>query len=107
MIPTTQPLRWPILAADPGVVVASGAGKIVLAVASGIREVTMIVVTGTREKMMIVAIVNIEFQPGLAGAAIISHNTKCRKHPDPKNLAAQHAILDDREWPYYEHRMAA
>jgi putative SOS response-associated peptidase YedK len=27
--------------------------------------------------------------------------------PDPTNLAAQHAILDDRERPYYEHRMAA
>ncbi|HKW82619.1 MAG TPA: SOS response-associated peptidase family protein, partial [Burkholderiaceae bacterium] len=28
-------------------------------------------------------------------------------NPDPKNLAAQHAILDDRERPYYEHRLAA
>jgi putative SOS response-associated peptidase YedK len=28
-------------------------------------------------------------------------------NPDPKNLAAQYAILDDRERPYYEHRMAA
>jgi putative SOS response-associated peptidase YedK len=27
--------------------------------------------------------------------------------PDPKNLAAQYAILDDRETPYYEHRLAA
>jgi putative SOS response-associated peptidase YedK len=27
--------------------------------------------------------------------------------PDPGNLAALHAILDDRERPYYEHRMAA
>jgi putative SOS response-associated peptidase YedK len=27
--------------------------------------------------------------------------------PDPKNLAAQYAILDDREQPYYEHRLAA
>ena len=27
--------------------------------------------------------------------------------PDPANLAAQYAILDDRERPYYEHRMAA
>ena len=27
--------------------------------------------------------------------------------PDPKNLAAQYAILDDRERPYYEHRLAA
>lgn len=26
--------------------------------------------------------------------------------PDPKNLAAQYAILDDRERPYYEHRVA-
>ncbi len=28
-------------------------------------------------------------------------------NPDPKNLAAQYAILDDRERPYYEHREAA
>lgn len=28
-------------------------------------------------------------------------------HPDPKNLAAQYSILDDRERPYYEHRLAA
>jgi putative SOS response-associated peptidase YedK len=28
-------------------------------------------------------------------------------NPDPTNLAAAYAILDDRERPYYEHRMAA
>ena len=28
-------------------------------------------------------------------------------NPDPANLAAQHAILDDRERPYYEHLLAA
>jgi putative SOS response-associated peptidase YedK len=28
-------------------------------------------------------------------------------NPDPKNLAAQYAILDDRQRPYYEHQMAA
>lgn len=28
-------------------------------------------------------------------------------NPDPANLAAQYAILADRERPYYEHRMAA
>jgi putative SOS response-associated peptidase YedK len=28
-------------------------------------------------------------------------------NPDPKNFAAQYAILDDRERPYYEHRLAA
>ncbi len=27
--------------------------------------------------------------------------------PDPKNLGALYAILDDRERPYYEHRLAA
>jgi putative SOS response-associated peptidase YedK len=27
--------------------------------------------------------------------------------PDPKNLQAQYAVLDDRERPYYEHREAA
>ncbi len=28
-------------------------------------------------------------------------------NPDQRNLAAQYSILDDRERPYYEHRMAA
>jgi hypothetical protein len=28
-------------------------------------------------------------------------------NPDRMDLAAQAAILDDREQPYYEHRMAA
>jgi putative SOS response-associated peptidase YedK len=28
-------------------------------------------------------------------------------NPDPRDLATQQAILDDRERPYYEHRMAA
>lgn len=28
-------------------------------------------------------------------------------NPDPKNLAAMYDILDDRERPYYEHRLAA
>ena len=28
-------------------------------------------------------------------------------NPDPVNLAAQHAILDDRARPFYEHRIAA
>ena len=28
-------------------------------------------------------------------------------NPDPTNLAAMYAILDDRERPYYEHRLAA
>ncbi len=27
--------------------------------------------------------------------------------PDPNNLAAMYAILDDRPRPYYEHRLAA
>ena len=27
--------------------------------------------------------------------------------PDPKDLAGLYAILDDRERPYYEHRLAA
>ena len=27
--------------------------------------------------------------------------------PDPKDLAASYAVLDDRQRPYYEHRMAA
>ena len=28
-------------------------------------------------------------------------------NPDPKNLATQYAILDNRERPYYKHQMAA
>jgi len=28
-------------------------------------------------------------------------------NPDPANLKALYAILDDRERPYYEHRLAA
>jgi putative SOS response-associated peptidase YedK len=28
-------------------------------------------------------------------------------NPDPENLVALYAILDDRERPYYEHRLAA
>ena len=28
-------------------------------------------------------------------------------NPDPSNLAAQYAILEDRARPYYEHRLAA
>jgi hypothetical protein len=28
-------------------------------------------------------------------------------NPDPKDLDAMYAILDDRERPYYEHRLAA
>lgn len=28
-------------------------------------------------------------------------------NPDPANLDAQFAILDDRERPYYEHRLVA
>ena len=28
-------------------------------------------------------------------------------NPDPGNLKALYAILDDRERPYYEHRLAA
>jgi putative SOS response-associated peptidase YedK len=28
-------------------------------------------------------------------------------NPDPRDLGALHAILDDRDQPYYEHRMTA
>jgi len=28
-------------------------------------------------------------------------------HPDPSNLEASYALLDDREVPYYGHREAA
>ena len=38
---------------------------------------------------------------------IRSENIGAWLNPDPKNLAAQYAILDDRERPYYEHRLAA
>ena len=38
---------------------------------------------------------------------IRSENVDAWLNPDPKNLAALYAILDDRERPYYEHRLAA
>ena len=38
---------------------------------------------------------------------IKAENVDAWLNPDPKNLAAQYAILDDRERPYYEHRLAA
>ena len=34
-------------------------------------------------------------------------NLKAWLNPDHENLAVQYAILDDRDRPYYEHRMAA
>jgi hypothetical protein len=38
---------------------------------------------------------------------IKSENVGSWLEPDPGNLAAMHAILDDRDRPYYEHRLAA
>lgn len=38
---------------------------------------------------------------------IRSVNVDAWLNPDPKDLAAQYAILADRERPYYEHRLAA
>jgi len=38
---------------------------------------------------------------------IKSENVEAWLNPDAKNLAAMQAILDDRERPYYEHRLAA
>lgn len=38
---------------------------------------------------------------------IRSENIDDWLNPDPSNLAALYAILDDRERPYYEHRLAA
>lgn len=38
---------------------------------------------------------------------IKAENIDAWLNPDPKNLAALYDILDDRERPYYEHRMAA
>lgn len=28
-------------------------------------------------------------------------------HPDPQSLQAQHEIFDDRQHPFYEHKIAA
>jgi putative SOS response-associated peptidase YedK len=36
-----------------------------------------------------------------------AQNVDAWLNPDPTDLAAQYAILDDRERPYYEHRLAA
>jgi putative SOS response-associated peptidase YedK len=38
---------------------------------------------------------------------IKAENVEAWLRPDPKDLQAQYAILDDRERPYYEHRLAA
>lgn len=38
---------------------------------------------------------------------IKAENIDAWLNPDPKNLASLYAILDDRERPYYEHRLAA
>ena len=38
---------------------------------------------------------------------IRAENIDAWLNPDPQDLGALHAILDDRERPYYEHRMAA
>ena len=38
---------------------------------------------------------------------IKAENVAAWLNPDPKYLTAQYAILDDRERPYYEHRLAA
>lgn len=38
---------------------------------------------------------------------IKAENVDAWLNPDPTNLAALYAILDDRERPYYEHRLAA
>jgi putative SOS response-associated peptidase YedK len=38
---------------------------------------------------------------------IKTENVDAWLNPDPKNLAALYAILDDRARPYYEHRLAA
>lgn len=39
--------------------------------------------------------------------ALRPENIDAWLNPDPADLAAQYAILDDRERPYYEHRLAA
>ena len=36
-----------------------------------------------------------------------SENVDAWLNPNPQDLAAQFAILDDRQRPYYEHRLAA
>ncbi len=38
---------------------------------------------------------------------IKEHNLDAWLQPDPTNLEAQYAILDDRQRPYFEHRLAA
>jgi hypothetical protein len=38
---------------------------------------------------------------------IKSENINAWLNPDPADLSAQYAILDDRHQPYYEYRLAA
>jgi putative SOS response-associated peptidase YedK len=66
------------------------------------------------EELLSFAAITDEPPPEVAAAGhdrciipIKPENVDAWLNPDPKNLAAQYAILDDRQRPYYEHRMAA
>lgn len=66
------------------------------------------------EDLLSVAAITDEPPPEVAAAGhdrcvipIKPENIAAWLNPDPKNLAASYAILDDRERPYYEHRLAA
>jgi len=66
------------------------------------------------EDLLSVAAITDEPPPEVAAAGhdrcvipIKPENIAVWLNPNPKNLAASYAILDDRERPYYEHRLAA
>ncbi|MBX9629553.1 MAG: SOS response-associated peptidase [Burkholderiales bacterium] len=66
------------------------------------------------EDLLSVAAITDEPPPEVAAAGhdrcvipLKPENVAAWLNPDPKNLAASYAILDDRERPYYEHRLAA
>ncbi|WP_395681694.1 SOS response-associated peptidase family protein [Dokdonella sp.] len=70
--------------------------------------------TGPGEDLLSFAAITDEPPPEVAAAGhdrciipIKAGNLDAWLRPDPRNLAALYAILDDRERPYYEHRMAA
>lgn len=70
--------------------------------------------TGPEPDLLSFAAITDEPPPEVAAAGhdrciipIKPENVDAWLNPDPENLAAMQAILDDRERPYYEHRLAA
>ena len=70
--------------------------------------------TGPAEDLLSFAAITAEPPPEVAAAGhdrciipIKPENVDAWLNADPRNLPTYYAILDDRERPYYEHRLAA